>query len=191
MALRDLQNVTFSPQREYIHKERIHEKEGYPLTGITESIHRAGDGINRRMLFTTQRDRFPRLVEGCPLHGCGHGRLGEHAGIGANWVQVAPACYQEQKHSSRIWRDRDRSVRDGCLTATIDRAHALGTKVMLKPEVNAWTKRGVANSNRETQLYSLRDKCFVSRSPLDISGRTGHYIAFVLRCRSTNAGFQP
>ncbi len=55
--------------------------------------------------------------------------------IGADWVSIAPGWYQASSDASRIRPDSVRTPPDGGIRRLIDRAHAAGLRVMLKPFV--------------------------------------------------------
>ncbi len=64
------------------------------------------------------------------------GVLNEIASIGANWVSLTATWYQNTPNSSRIHRDSRKTISDDYLQETIDLAHQIGLKVMLKPHVD-------------------------------------------------------
>lgn len=66
------------------------------------------------------------------------GRLVESsAAAGADWVSIAPGWYQATGDASRIRPDRSRTPPDDDVRRLIDRAHAAGLQVMLKPFVDS------------------------------------------------------
>ena len=63
--------------------------------------------------------------------------LGGVAATGANWVALDPTQYVSNLSSSGIGPDPGgRTATDAAVASAIDRAHALGLKVMLKPHVD-------------------------------------------------------
>lgn len=56
---------------------------------------------------------------------------------GADWVSIAPGWYQATSDASRIRPDPVRTPPDGDIRRLIDRAHAAGLRVMLKPFVDS------------------------------------------------------
>ncbi|MCY3959586.1 MAG: hypothetical protein OXG65_15050 [Chloroflexi bacterium] len=59
------------------------------------------------------------------------------AAAGADWVSIAPGWYQATRSASRIRLDPVRTPPDEDIHNLIDRAHAAGLRVMLKPFVNS------------------------------------------------------
>lgn len=59
------------------------------------------------------------------------------ADAGADWISVAPGWYQATHASNRIRPDPSRTPPDDDVRRLIDRAHATGLRVMLKPFVDS------------------------------------------------------
>ena len=64
------------------------------------------------------------------------GVLNEIASTGANGVSLTATWYQNTPNSSRIHKDSRKTIADDFLQETIDLAHQIGLKVMLKPHVD-------------------------------------------------------
>ena len=59
------------------------------------------------------------------------------AELGADWVQLVPTWYQEDRNAIEVMRVEDKTATDECLTLAIGAAHNNGLKVMLKPHVDS------------------------------------------------------
>ena len=63
--------------------------------------------------------------------------LAHLAETGANWISLIVTCYQDTISSTNIYPS-DGTPTDEDLVHVLDRAHALGLKVMLKPHLDLW-----------------------------------------------------
>lgn len=59
------------------------------------------------------------------------------AELGADWVQLVPTWYQEDRNANEIKRVEDKTATDACLKRAIEAAHNNGLEVMLKPHVDS------------------------------------------------------
>ena len=57
--------------------------------------------------------------------------------LGAEWIQLVPTWYQNDRAANEINRVEDRTATDECLIRAIAAAHNNGLKVMLKPHVDS------------------------------------------------------
>ncbi len=74
------------------------------------------------------------------------------ASIGTQWVAIIVTWYQDNAHSTSIYRDANRTPDDDGLIRAINRAHELGMSVMLKPHVDCQSGewRGTISFNSES-----------------------------------------
>ena len=114
------------------------------------------------------------------------GRLVESsAAAGADWVSIAPGWYQETRGASRIRPDPIRTPPDDDIHSLIDRAHAAGLRVMLKPflESDDGVWRGDVRPADPTAWFA------------DLASMTHHYAEIAessgadLFCLGTDLGF--
>jgi hypothetical protein len=63
--------------------------------------------------------------------------LSHVAETGANWISLVVTAYQDNFRSTNIFRN-EATPTDTELVRALDRAHALGLKVMLKPHLDLW-----------------------------------------------------
>ncbi len=74
------------------------------------------------------------------------------ASLGTKWVSIVVTWYQDNAHSTLIYRDPNRTPDDDGLIRAINRAHQLGMHVMLKPHVDCQSGewRGTISFNSES-----------------------------------------